>query len=294
MIVVAENDDGTRTVLASALARSGYDVASVTDGQLVLSTLESGKVGLLILDLRMPGMNGWEVLRRLEGPARARAPRPTTRPPVIVISAQSDPETQRFATRLGAAAFLAKPIDLNDLGHTVRRVSARGASSGKRAARSGPRRANSDANTEPVAAPRPGDQHALDALADLLLQSVHQELVAMGVGTVLPPRDRSARRRRCATWSAAGPIRASPSQGNVGVTGKYGRSSPRAIHCQRASTGWISSPPIDRDRHERRAGAERQRDEAAAREALQAIAIAVVLAEPLRALRETRSPPARA
>jgi len=121
MIVVAENDDGTRTVLASALARSGYDVASVTDGQLVLSTLASGKVGLLILDLRMPGMNGWEVLRRLKESQAPGSP-PTTRPPVIVISAQSDPETQRFATRLGAAAFLAKPIDLHDLGHTVRRV----------------------------------------------------------------------------------------------------------------------------------------------------------------------------
>src|SRR5215470_17366049 len=121
MIVVAENDDGTRTVLASALARSGYDVASVSDGQLVLSTLESGNVGLLILDLRMPGMNGWEVLRRLKAdPGNGRPA--VTRPPVIVISAQSDPETQQFATRLGAAAFLAKPIDLNDLGHTVRRI----------------------------------------------------------------------------------------------------------------------------------------------------------------------------
>lgn len=125
MIVVAENDDGTRTVLASALARSGYDVASVTDGQLVLSTLASGKVGLLILDLRMPGMNGWEVLRRLREAQQPGAPAgavPAMRPPVIVISAQSDPETQSFATRLGAAAFLAKPIDLDDLGHTVRRV----------------------------------------------------------------------------------------------------------------------------------------------------------------------------
>ena len=121
MIVVAENDDGTRTVLASALARSGYDVASVTDGQLVLSTLESGEVGLLILDLRMPGMNGWEVLRRLKDRGKPGSPT-TTRPPVIVISAQSDPETQRFATRLGATAFLAKPIDLHDLGHTVRRI----------------------------------------------------------------------------------------------------------------------------------------------------------------------------
>ena len=121
MIVVAENDDGTRTVLESALARSGYDVASVSDGQLVLAALESGEVGLLILDLRMPGMNGWEVLRRLRDSRDPGSP-PRTRPPVIVISAQSDPETQRFATRLGAAAFLAKPIDLHDLGHTVRRV----------------------------------------------------------------------------------------------------------------------------------------------------------------------------
>jgi two-component system OmpR family response regulator len=121
MIVVAENDDGTRTVLASALARSGYDVAAVTDGQLVLSTLESGHVGLLILDLRMPGMNGWEVLRRLKDRRSPGSPA-GTRPPVIVISAQSDPETQSFATRLGAAAFLAKPIDLHDLSHTVRRV----------------------------------------------------------------------------------------------------------------------------------------------------------------------------
>ena len=86
MIVVAENDDGTRTVLASALARCGYDVASVTDGQLVLSTLASGKVGLLILDLRMPGHE------RLGGAAAAGRTRrstdhpPTTRPPVIVIS----------------------------------------------------------------------------------------------------------------------------------------------------------------------------------------------------------------
>ena len=121
MIVVAENDDGTRTVLASALARSGYDVASITDGQLVLSTLASSDVEILILDLRMPGMNGWEVLRRLKEAPQPGSP-PTTHPPVIVISAQSDPETQRFATRLGAAAFLAKPIDLHDLGHTVRRV----------------------------------------------------------------------------------------------------------------------------------------------------------------------------
>ncbi|MCC6850191.1 MAG: response regulator [Deltaproteobacteria bacterium] len=121
MIVVAEDDEGTRTVLASALVRAGYDVAPITDGQLVLSTVARGNVGLVILDLRMPGMNGWEVLRRLKDSRLGGSP-PRTLPPVIVVSAQSDSETQRFATRLGAAAFLAKPIDLRDLEYTVRRV----------------------------------------------------------------------------------------------------------------------------------------------------------------------------
>jgi CheY-like chemotaxis protein len=69
----------------------------------------------------MPGMNGWEVLRRLKD---TRQHPDMARPalPVIVISGQSDPETQRFAVRLGAAAFIAKPIDLQDLGRTVRKV----------------------------------------------------------------------------------------------------------------------------------------------------------------------------
>jgi two-component system nitrogen regulation response regulator GlnG len=121
MILIAENDDSMRTVLHDALRRSGYRVEALADGQLVWPMLEAGEVELLILDLRMPGMNGWEVLRRLKDDHR-RAQSPTPELPVIVISAQSDPETERFALRLGAAAFMAKPLDLNDLGLTVRRV----------------------------------------------------------------------------------------------------------------------------------------------------------------------------
>src|SRR5437868_615400 len=104
MIVVADNDEGMRLVLAHALTRNGYAVETIADGQLLWPTLREPEVQLVILDLRMPGMNGWEVLRRLkdvrQNPEMAR---PTL--PVIVISAQSDPETRRFAVRLGAAAF---------------------------------------------------------------------------------------------------------------------------------------------------------------------------------------------
>jgi CheY-like chemotaxis protein len=55
MIVVAENGRWHPHRAGQRSRPLGYDGASVTDGQLVLSTLESGDVGLLILDLRMPG-----------------------------------------------------------------------------------------------------------------------------------------------------------------------------------------------------------------------------------------------
>ena len=121
MIVLAEDDDGTRTVLEHALQRNGYEVTAVADGQLVWPIIAGGGVELLILDLRMPGMNGWEVLRRLKA---TRRPEQGTAPdlPIIVISAQSDPETRSFAVRLGADAFMAKPVDLKDFGRAVRDV----------------------------------------------------------------------------------------------------------------------------------------------------------------------------
>lgn len=119
MIVIAEDDDTMRTVLAHALERCGHAVTVVADGQLVWPTIAAGSVDLLILDLRLPGMNGWEVLRRLKD-ERRRGDSRACRPPVIVISAQNDPETQSFVLRLGATAFMAKPLDLGEFHRAVR------------------------------------------------------------------------------------------------------------------------------------------------------------------------------
>lgn len=121
MILIADNDDSTRMVLRHSLERAGYEVGEVTDGQLLWPTLERGDVNLLVLDLRMPDMNGWEVLRRLRTHGAAER-HGVADMPVIVVSGQSDPETQRFTSRLGAAAFLAKPIDLREFARTVRTV----------------------------------------------------------------------------------------------------------------------------------------------------------------------------
>jgi DNA-binding response OmpR family regulator len=120
MIVIADNDDTTRIVLRHSLERAGYEVDEVVDGQMLWPTIERGNVNLLILDLRMPEMNGWEVLRRLrDGVMPGDGPRGM---PVIVVSGQSDPETRQFTSRLGAAAFVPKPIDLKEFARVVRGV----------------------------------------------------------------------------------------------------------------------------------------------------------------------------
>ena len=119
MILIADNDDSTRIVLRSSLERAGYQVDEVVDGQALWPTIERGDVNLLILDLRMPEMNGWEVLRRLRDGGPGEAPRAM---PVIVVSGQSDPETRQFTSRLGAAAFVPKPIDLKEFARVVRGV----------------------------------------------------------------------------------------------------------------------------------------------------------------------------
>jgi DNA-binding response OmpR family regulator len=120
-IIIAEDDESMRTVLTDALTRKGFRVDPVHDGQLLWTMLDDGPADLIVLDLRMPGMNGWEVLRKLKG-AHANGGTNEYDVPVIVVSAQSDPETRRFALRLGAAAFMAKPIDIIEFGATVRKV----------------------------------------------------------------------------------------------------------------------------------------------------------------------------
>lgn len=113
MVLIAEDNDTFRFVLERALARSGHEVVTVDDGGEIWPILDRENVTALLLDLKMPGMNGWEVLRRLREDFRYHAKRDALR--VIVLSAQSDPQTRKFALRLGANHFLAKPVDLVEL-----------------------------------------------------------------------------------------------------------------------------------------------------------------------------------
>jgi len=115
-ILVVDDQASIRGVLETALAEAGADVWCVPDGPAALALLETADPELILLDLAMPGMNGWQVLEALSG-----TPRTAGIPVVLETSAEDFPSFQR-ARRHGVAAFLSKPFRLAEVVETCRRI----------------------------------------------------------------------------------------------------------------------------------------------------------------------------
>lgn len=107
-ILIAEDDTEEREALEAGLEED-YEVASVIDGNQALASARLGAPDLVMLDLRLPGMDGLGVLDAL------RADMATSEVPVILISGQADDATRVRALDLGAADFIQKPISLGEL-----------------------------------------------------------------------------------------------------------------------------------------------------------------------------------
>jgi len=106
-ILVVDDDSGARTALADLLRHTGYTVETAADGFKALSKLQELGPDLLLTDLRMPGMDGLDLMRR----AREIDPEIAT----IVMTASGDIDTAVSAMRQGAADYLAKPLHMDEL-----------------------------------------------------------------------------------------------------------------------------------------------------------------------------------
>jgi two-component system nitrogen regulation response regulator NtrX len=100
-ILVVDDDSGIRDALRMILEYEGYQVLTAADGKTALSSLESERVDAVLLDIKMPGMDGLETLDRIAEREAA--------PPVLMISGHGDIATAVEATRRGAVDFLEKP-----------------------------------------------------------------------------------------------------------------------------------------------------------------------------------------
>ncbi len=110
-VLVADDEQNLRRVLQAHLQRQGYEVVAVEDGEAALAALGGGRFDAVVSDLRMPGIDGMELVRRVA----ARWPSL----PVIIITAHGAVDTAVEAMKTGAFDFVTKPFDKDELAKVV-------------------------------------------------------------------------------------------------------------------------------------------------------------------------------
>jgi DNA-binding NtrC family response regulator len=115
-VLIVDDDGAMREALAEAVRDLGFEAEQAPSGRAALAALDAKPVDAVLLDLRMPGMDGLEVLRRI----RAR-PRP---PPVTILTAHATAGNTIEAMRLGAFDHLIKPIGRSDLARVLGHMAA--------------------------------------------------------------------------------------------------------------------------------------------------------------------------
>jgi CheY-like chemotaxis protein len=114
-VLVVEDHDDTREMVAALLAAEGFTVVTAENGRRGLERLMDARPCLVLLDLMMPVMTGWEFRR-----AQVSLPdSDLAAVPVLLLTAVPDPTAE--AHRLDAAGVITKPLDFDELVETVRR-----------------------------------------------------------------------------------------------------------------------------------------------------------------------------
>ena len=104
-VMVIEDDPSFLRYLSHILEREGYTVISASNGLTGLRKVKEEKPSLLILDVMLPGLDGFEVCHRLHDDAE------TSTLPVIMLSAKGQDSDKTSALSVGAREFFAKPVD---------------------------------------------------------------------------------------------------------------------------------------------------------------------------------------
>ena len=117
-ILVVEDDNSLSVLLRLIMKvqQDDWDVNSAATGLEALSQVERSKPDLILLDIMMPEMDGLEVARRLHGDERYQDPK------IVILSALSDPDTQRKAQEAGVLEYWTKPISPDELREGMLRV----------------------------------------------------------------------------------------------------------------------------------------------------------------------------
>jgi DNA-binding response OmpR family regulator len=114
-ILIVDDEPDTIGLIELTLRTAGYNVQSAVSGQLALRKIREESFDLVLLDIMMPDMSGYDVLKRLQA-------EPFPLPPVVFLTAKAAPQDRDMGRSLGAASYLVKPVTRGDLLDTVASV----------------------------------------------------------------------------------------------------------------------------------------------------------------------------
>lgn len=115
-VLLVEDNPDNRAIYSIVLRHHGFEVVEATNGEDGIETARARLPHLILMDVSMPGIDGWEATRRLKAdPATAGIP-------VIALTAHAMAEDRRKATEAGCDSYLAKPIEPRRVLEEVRRV----------------------------------------------------------------------------------------------------------------------------------------------------------------------------
>jgi two-component system, cell cycle response regulator DivK len=115
-ILVAEDRDTSRELVRTVLSAAGYNVLEAADGQQAIDKATETQADLVILDLYMPHVDGFGVLRRLRDDARYR------NTPIIALTASAMAGDCERAIASGFTAYISKPVKMTELRREIERL----------------------------------------------------------------------------------------------------------------------------------------------------------------------------
>ncbi len=112
-ILVVDDTKFHLYLLESILSDLGFDVESINDSRMVMKTIQERDFDLIILDLMMPNIDGFQILKELTQDRQKQSI------PVIILSAKSDSKSIQKTMDMGAQDYIVKPINVRDVQNKV-------------------------------------------------------------------------------------------------------------------------------------------------------------------------------
>ena len=115
-IMVVDDDAQSLELMEAMLVPNGYEVITVSDGSKALVTIPVKKPDLILLDIMMPGLDGYATLSKI------KENKTISNIPVVMLTSVGFNLNKELALRLGAVGYITKPVDLTELLKTISRL----------------------------------------------------------------------------------------------------------------------------------------------------------------------------